>query len=43
MFQEGYELAGCTLEWALVGEEPDGTLISEIPYAYGDAPRVRRR
>jgi N-methylhydantoinase A/oxoprolinase/acetone carboxylase beta subunit len=38
MFQEGYELAGCTLEWALVGEGPDGTLISEIPYAYGDAP-----
>jgi N-methylhydantoinase A len=38
MFQEGYELAGCTLEWALVVEEPDGTLISEIPYAYGDAP-----
>jgi N-methylhydantoinase A/oxoprolinase/acetone carboxylase beta subunit len=38
MFQEGHELAGCTLEWALVVEEQDGTLVSETPYVYGDAP-----
>jgi N-methylhydantoinase A/oxoprolinase/acetone carboxylase beta subunit len=40
MFQEGYELAGCALEWALVVEEPDGTLVCETPYTYGDAPAV---
>jgi N-methylhydantoinase A/oxoprolinase/acetone carboxylase beta subunit len=38
MFQEGHELAGCTVEWALVAEEPDGTLVSVTPYAYGDTP-----
>jgi N-methylhydantoinase A/oxoprolinase/acetone carboxylase beta subunit len=40
MFQEGYELAGCALEWALVVEEPDGTLVSETSYTCGDAPVV---
>jgi N-methylhydantoinase A/oxoprolinase/acetone carboxylase beta subunit len=40
MFQEGYELEACTLQWSLVVEEPDGTLVSVIPYLYGDAPSV---
>jgi N-methylhydantoinase A/oxoprolinase/acetone carboxylase beta subunit len=40
MFQEGHELASCVLRWSVVVEEPDGTLVSEIPYAYGDAPAV---
>jgi N-methylhydantoinase A len=40
MFQEGHELAGCALEWHLVVEESDGTLVSETPYTYGDAPAV---
>lgn len=38
MFQEGHELAACTLQWTLVLEETDGTLVSEAPYTYGDAP-----
>ena len=42
MFQEGHELAACTLVWALVVEEPDGTLVSETPYAYGDAPAISK-
>ncbi|MGP4049727.1 hydantoinase/oxoprolinase family protein [Streptomyces sp. 2A115] len=40
MFQEGHELASCVLQWSAVVEEQDGTLVSEIPYAYGDAPAV---
>ncbi len=40
MFQEGYELGACTLQWSLVVEEADGTLVSEAPYTYGDAPAV---
>jgi N-methylhydantoinase A len=40
MFQEGHELAACTLRWRLVVEAPDGTLVSETPYAYGDAPAL---
>ena len=40
MFQEGHELAACTLQWSLVVEEADGTLVSETPYTYGDAPAV---
>jgi N-methylhydantoinase A len=40
MFQEGHELAACTLQWSLVVEEADGTLVSEAPYRYGDAPAV---
>jgi len=38
MFQEGHELAACALQWNLVVEEADGTLVSETPYTYGDAP-----
>ena len=40
MFQEGHELAACALEWTVVVEETDGTLVSESPYAYGDSPSV---
>ena len=40
MFQEGHDLAACTLQWSLVVEEADGTLVSETPYTYGDAPAV---
>jgi N-methylhydantoinase A len=40
MFQEGFELGACTLQWSLVVEELDGTLVSVIPYSYGDAPSV---
>ncbi len=40
MFQEGHELAACTLQWTLAVEEADGTLASEAPYRYGDAPTV---
>jgi len=40
MFQEGYELPACGLEWRLIVEEADGTLVSETPYTYGDAPAV---
>jgi N-methylhydantoinase A len=40
MFQEGYELAACALDWSLVVEEADGRLVSETPYAYGDVPPV---
>jgi N-methylhydantoinase A len=40
MFQEGHELAACTLQWSLVVEDADGTLVSEAPYRYGDAPAV---
>jgi N-methylhydantoinase A len=40
MFQEGHELAACSLLWTLVVEESDGTLVSETPYTYGDAPAV---
>lgn len=40
MFQEGHDLAACTLQWSLVVEEADGTLVSEVPYMYGDAPAV---
>ena len=40
MFQEGHDLAACTLQWSLVVEEADGTLVSEAPYTYGDAPAV---
>lgn len=40
MFQEGYELAGCALEWTIVVEESDGTLVAETSYTYGDAPLV---
>ncbi|MCW2598906.1 MAG: putative acetone carboxylase beta-subunit [Frankiales bacterium] len=40
MFQEGYELATCTLEWAVAVEQTDGTLVSETPYTYGDIPAV---
>src|SRR5665811_2565100 len=40
MFQEGYELGACTLQWSLIVEELDGTLVSEAPYTYGDAPAV---
>ena len=38
MFQEGHELAACALQWNLLVEEADGTLVSETPYTYGDAP-----
>lgn len=41
MFQEGHELAGCALEWRLVVEDQHGTVVSETPYTYGDAPRLR--
>jgi N-methylhydantoinase A len=40
MFQEGHDLAACTLQWSLVVEEADGTLVSEAPYTSGDAPAV---
>jgi N-methylhydantoinase A/oxoprolinase/acetone carboxylase beta subunit len=40
MFQEGHELASCALEWSVVVEEDDGTLVSENPYTYGDVPAV---
>jgi len=40
MFQEGHELAACTLQWTLAVEEADGTLASEAPYRYGDALAV---
>lgn len=40
MFQEGHELAACTLQLSLVVEETDGTLVSEAPYEYGDTPAV---
>jgi len=40
MFQEGHELAACAMQWSLVVEEADGTLVSETPYAYGDAPAL---
>jgi len=40
MFQEGHELAACAMQWSLAVEEADGTLVSETPYAYGDAPAV---
>jgi N-methylhydantoinase A/oxoprolinase/acetone carboxylase beta subunit len=40
MFQEGHDLAACTLQWSLVVEEADGTLVFEAPYTYGDAPAV---
>ncbi|MGZ5404526.1 MAG: hydantoinase/oxoprolinase family protein [Nocardioides sp.] len=40
MFQEGHDLAACTLQWSLVVEEADGTLVSEAPYTSGDAPVV---
>src|SRR5450631_900058 len=40
MFQEGHDLAACTLQWSLVVEEADGTLVSEAAYTYGDAPAV---
>jgi N-methylhydantoinase A/oxoprolinase/acetone carboxylase beta subunit len=33
MFQEGHDIAGCTLAWTLVVEKSDGTLVSETPYA----------
>jgi N-methylhydantoinase A len=38
MFQEGHELASCTLTWGMAVEEEDGTLVSEAPYVLGDAP-----
>jgi N-methylhydantoinase A len=37
MFQEGHELATCALVWRLLVEDADGNLVSEQPYAYGDA------
>jgi N-methylhydantoinase A len=40
MFQEGQELASCTLVWSLVVEDADGNLISEQPYVHGDAAVV---
>jgi len=40
MFQEGHELAACTLKWTLLAEEADGTLASQTPYRYGDVPDV---
>ncbi|NBM14439.1 hydantoinase/oxoprolinase family protein [Streptomyces sp. GC420] len=40
MFQEGHELVSCVQEWSMVVEEQDGTLVSEVPYAYGDVPEV---
>jgi N-methylhydantoinase A len=40
MFQEGHELASCALVWNIVVEGNDGTLVSEIPYSYGDTPTI---
>jgi N-methylhydantoinase A/oxoprolinase/acetone carboxylase beta subunit len=40
MFQEGYELGGCTLSWLLAVEDQHGTLVQETPYAPGDVPVV---
>jgi N-methylhydantoinase A len=40
MFQEGHELASCALVWNMVVEGNDGTLVSEIPYSYGDTPAI---
>ena len=40
MFQEGHELASCALEWTVVVEEDDGTVVTEVPYAHGDTPSV---
>jgi N-methylhydantoinase A/oxoprolinase/acetone carboxylase beta subunit len=40
MFQEGHELASCALEWTVVVEEDDGTVVTEAPYAHGDTPAV---
>jgi N-methylhydantoinase A/oxoprolinase/acetone carboxylase beta subunit len=40
MFQEGHELATCALVWNMVVEGNDGTLVSEIPYSYGDTPAI---
>jgi N-methylhydantoinase A len=40
LFQEGYELATCTLEWTLVVEEDDGTPVSSTPYVVGAAPVI---
>ncbi|MDQ1691223.1 MAG: hypothetical protein QOD87_1331, partial [Pseudonocardiales bacterium] len=40
MFQEGHELASCALVWNIVVEGNDGTLVSEIPYSYGDTPAI---
>jgi N-methylhydantoinase A/oxoprolinase/acetone carboxylase beta subunit len=40
MFQEGHELATCALVWNMVVEGNDGTLVSEVPYSYGDTPAI---
>jgi N-methylhydantoinase A len=40
MFQEGHELATCDLVWTLLIEDAAGNLVSEKPYAYGDAAVV---
>ena len=38
MFQEGYELSSCALEWTLVVEEDDGTPVLSVPYVVGAKP-----
>jgi N-methylhydantoinase A/oxoprolinase/acetone carboxylase beta subunit len=40
MFQEGHELASCSLEWVLSVEDANGDLVSETAYRHGDAPVV---
>jgi N-methylhydantoinase A len=40
MFQEGHELATCTLEWTVVVEEDDGSVAEEGSYTFGDTPAV---
>lgn len=40
MFQEGHELAGCTVEWHLSIETDDGEHVRDVPYVYGHAPAV---
>lgn len=40
MFQEGHELATCSLEWTLVVEEDDGKPVSSVPYVAGAKPAI---
>lgn len=41
MFQEGYELAACSLDWTLIVEKDDGTLVSSSTYLDGAVPVIR--
>jgi N-methylhydantoinase A/oxoprolinase/acetone carboxylase beta subunit len=38
MFQEGHELAACSLTWTLAVEDDNGDLVRESPFRHGDAP-----